>query len=55
MREAFGSILISGAILSMTASPYISPVKPDRLRMGLLLRRGKILSMLLVVFFCRQR
>lgn len=52
MREAFGSILISGSILSLAGFVlWFTSSNQIVSDLGLLLGRGTILSMLLVVFF----
>jgi predicted RND superfamily exporter protein len=52
MRQAFGSILISGSILSLSGfALWFTSSNQIVSDLGLLLGRGTILSMLLVVFF----
>jgi predicted RND superfamily exporter protein len=52
MREAFGSILISGAILSLSGfALFFTSSNQIVADIGILLGRGTLLSMVLVVFF----
>jgi predicted RND superfamily exporter protein len=52
MRESFGSILVSGSILSLSGfALWLTSSNQIVSELGLLLGRGTILSMLLVVFF----
>ncbi len=52
IREVFGSILVSGAILSLSGfALWVTSSNQIVSELGLLLGRGTILSMLLVVFF----